>query len=132
MLTQTVGWHWIFIVNVPIGIGAVLLAVRVLAPEAGVRRIGLAILSSLATAHTNVLLTTGEPPVSAITSGYRLAFVIGATFAAIALLLAATALRTRPASSGEQGNLPATTPPPGASKGTFLSSGGASIRRDRP
>jgi EmrB/QacA subfamily drug resistance transporter len=35
-LTQTVGWHWIFFVNVPIGMAAVLSAWRVLASEQGV------------------------------------------------------------------------------------------------
>ncbi|HUC22185.1 MAG TPA: MFS transporter [Streptosporangiaceae bacterium] len=30
VLTQTVGWHWIFFVNVPIGIAASLLAIKVL------------------------------------------------------------------------------------------------------
>ncbi|MFE2377396.1 MFS transporter [Streptomyces sp. NPDC059398] len=35
-LTQTVGWHWIFFVNVPIGIVAALLAGRLLASEYGV------------------------------------------------------------------------------------------------
>jgi EmrB/QacA subfamily drug resistance transporter len=73
---------------------------------------GLAILSTLATAHTNALLTTGQPPVSATTSGYRLAFVVGAAFVATALLLAATVLRTPriPAAPREQGNLPVTEP----------------------
>ncbi|MEV0704004.1 hypothetical protein AB0I53_39640 [Saccharopolyspora sp. NPDC050389] len=72
---------------------------------------GLAILSTLATAHTNALLTTGEPPAEAITSGYRLAFIVGAAFVATALLLAATVVRTRqaPPTTREQGNLPVTT-----------------------
>jgi EmrB/QacA subfamily drug resistance transporter len=35
VLTQALNWHWIFFVNVPIGIVAVFLAVRVLASEAG-------------------------------------------------------------------------------------------------
>ncbi|MFF4396516.1 MFS transporter [Streptomyces sp. NPDC001480] len=34
-LTQAVGWHWIFLINLPIGIAAWLAAVRVLAPERG-------------------------------------------------------------------------------------------------
>jgi EmrB/QacA subfamily drug resistance transporter len=36
VLTQALNWHWIFFVNVPIGIVAVLFAVRVLAPERGI------------------------------------------------------------------------------------------------
>lgn len=35
ILTQTVGWHWIFLVNVPIGLVAAALAVRVLPAERG-------------------------------------------------------------------------------------------------
>ncbi|MFE7935021.1 MFS transporter [Streptomyces sp. NPDC057456] len=34
-LTQLVNWHWIFLINLPIGIVAWLAAVRVLAPEKG-------------------------------------------------------------------------------------------------
>ncbi|MFI2425323.1 MFS transporter [Streptomyces sp. NPDC018955] len=32
-LTQTLGWHWIFLINLPIGIVALVAAVRVLAPD---------------------------------------------------------------------------------------------------
>jgi EmrB/QacA subfamily drug resistance transporter len=35
VLTETVGWHWIFFVNVPIGIAALLPAVKVLATDRG-------------------------------------------------------------------------------------------------
>ena len=35
VLTQTVGWHWIFFVNVPIGIMAILLAAKTLDAECG-------------------------------------------------------------------------------------------------
>jgi len=35
VLTEAVGWHWIFFVNVPIGIGTMLLAARVLAADPG-------------------------------------------------------------------------------------------------
>jgi EmrB/QacA subfamily drug resistance transporter len=34
-LTQTLGWHWIFLINLPIGIVAWLAGVRILAPEKG-------------------------------------------------------------------------------------------------
>lgn len=33
ILTQAVSWHWIFFINLPIGMAAVLLAVRVLQPD---------------------------------------------------------------------------------------------------
>ncbi|MET8771718.1 MFS transporter [Streptomyces sp. NPDC004658] len=34
-LTDTLGWHWIFLINLPVGVAAWLAAVRVLAPEPG-------------------------------------------------------------------------------------------------
>ncbi|MEU5538357.1 MFS transporter [Streptomyces sp. NPDC020362] len=34
-LTQALNWHWIFLINLPIGVAAWLVAVRVLAPERG-------------------------------------------------------------------------------------------------
>jgi EmrB/QacA subfamily drug resistance transporter len=40
VLTDTVGWRWIFLVNVPIGVAAVLLAVRVVAADRPVARSG--------------------------------------------------------------------------------------------
>src|SRR5262245_11533934 len=36
VLTQALSWHWIFFVNLPIGVAAALLAVRVLEPEHGI------------------------------------------------------------------------------------------------
>jgi len=35
ILTQAVSWHWIFFINLPIGVTAALLAVRVLEPDSG-------------------------------------------------------------------------------------------------
>lgn len=35
-LTQLTNWHWVFLVNVPIGIAAIVLATRVLKPEPGI------------------------------------------------------------------------------------------------
>ncbi len=35
-LTETVGWHWIFLINLPIGAVAWLAAIRILAPDRGV------------------------------------------------------------------------------------------------
>lgn len=35
VLTQALDWHWIFLINLPLGLAAVLLAVRVLAPDHG-------------------------------------------------------------------------------------------------
>ena len=36
VITQTVGWHWSFLINVPIGLVSLVLAVRLLAPERGI------------------------------------------------------------------------------------------------
>ncbi|MGH2602290.1 MAG: DHA2 family efflux MFS transporter permease subunit, partial [Dehalococcoidia bacterium] len=55
--------------------------------------LGLAVLATLSTARTNSLLAGGEPAVSALTSGYRLAFGIGAVLVGLALVLAVTVLR---------------------------------------
>ncbi|MFE2412058.1 MFS transporter [Kitasatospora sp. NPDC059408] len=35
VLTQALGWHWIFLINLPLGLAAALLAVRVLAADSG-------------------------------------------------------------------------------------------------
>ena len=35
-LTETINWHWIFFINVPIGIATALLAVRLIEPEGGI------------------------------------------------------------------------------------------------
>jgi EmrB/QacA subfamily drug resistance transporter len=36
ILTQTLSWHWIFFVNLPIGVAAALLAIRVIASDRGI------------------------------------------------------------------------------------------------
>src|ERR671936_2127150 len=36
VLTQSINWHWIFFVNVPVGIGAAMLATRLLDREPGI------------------------------------------------------------------------------------------------
>ncbi|MCX0245290.1 MFS transporter [Streptomyces drozdowiczii] len=54
---------------------------------------GLAVLSTLATSHTEALTGDGAPPASALTSGYQLAFRVGAGLVTVALVLAATLLR---------------------------------------
>jgi EmrB/QacA subfamily drug resistance transporter len=64
--------------------------------------LGLAVLASLAAAHTDHRLGSGLEPIAALNEGYRLAFLIGAVFAVIATLLAAVLVRTRaPASDIE-------------------------------
>jgi len=36
VLTQSINWHWIFFVNIPIGIATVVLAVRLLDSDTGI------------------------------------------------------------------------------------------------
>jgi EmrB/QacA subfamily drug resistance transporter len=55
--------------------------------------LGLAVLASLAASRSDSLRTSGEGPLSALTGGYHLAFVVGALFAAGAATIGATLLR---------------------------------------
>ena len=55
--------------------------------------IGLAVLATLATTRTNNLLADGESTASALTSGYHLAFIIGAGLVAAAIAVAVGVLR---------------------------------------
>ena len=55
--------------------------------------LGLAVLATLSTTRTDGLLADGVGTASALTSGFRLAFVLAAGFVAVALLVATTVLR---------------------------------------
>jgi EmrB/QacA subfamily drug resistance transporter len=55
--------------------------------------IGLALLATLSTERTNSLLDDGESLASALTSGYHLAYLIGAALAAVAVAIAVFVLR---------------------------------------
>ena len=55
--------------------------------------IGLAGLATLATERTNGLLADGESTASALTSGYQLAYLVGAALVAVAIAIALTVLR---------------------------------------
>jgi hypothetical protein len=55
--------------------------------------LGLAVLASLSTTRSDNLLQGGDPTASALTSGYHLAFVIGAILVIVAIGLAAILLR---------------------------------------
>ena len=56
--------------------------------------LGLAIVASLAAAHTDGLAAAGADAVSALNSGYHLAFLLGAIAAAMAFVLAGAFVRT--------------------------------------
>jgi len=55
--------------------------------------IGLAVLATLSTERTEGLLADGESTASALTSGYHLAYLIGAALVAVAAIVALTVLR---------------------------------------
>ena len=55
--------------------------------------LGLAVLAAIATSRTDNLLALGDSQAEALTGGYHAAFMVGALFAAVAGVLAATLLR---------------------------------------
>jgi EmrB/QacA subfamily drug resistance transporter len=57
---------------------------------------GIAVLSTLATSHTNHLLASGSGQLDALTDGYKLAFMVSAGVCALGILAAATLLRRLP------------------------------------
>jgi EmrB/QacA subfamily drug resistance transporter len=59
--------------------------------------LGLAILATIATSHTNALLHHGTAPQQALVSGFQLAFAVGAGVAFVGALVAAFALPRIPA-----------------------------------
>jgi EmrB/QacA subfamily drug resistance transporter len=69
--------------------------------------LGLAVLATLSSTHTKHLLAAGHSQASALTGGYRLAFLIGVGFALAAVAVAATVLqRVRtPEADGAPGEL---------------------------
>ena len=58
--------------------------------------LGLAVLTTLATSHTNGLLASGTGQLEALTSGYKVAFLIGAGLCLTGAVAATTLLRGRP------------------------------------
>jgi MFS transporter len=64
--------------------------------------LGLAVLATLSTTRTDTLLASGHSTDSALTSGFHLAFAIGAGLVVVAIFVAATLLRPEPALDSEQ------------------------------
>jgi EmrB/QacA subfamily drug resistance transporter len=62
--------------------------------------LGLAVLTTVATSHTNSLLSSGTSQLDALTSGYRIAFLIGAGLCLAGAVAAFTLLRSRPEAVG--------------------------------
>jgi hypothetical protein len=69
--------------------------------------VGVALLSTLAASHTAQLRHHDVAVAAALTSGYRLAFAVGAALSAAALLVAALLLRARPAQPAPSPSAPA-------------------------
>jgi EmrB/QacA subfamily drug resistance transporter len=71
--------------------------------------VGLAVLATLSTERTQSLLADGESLAQALTSGYHVAYLIGAGLATIAVAIAVFVLRTPPppatASAAQEGEL---------------------------
>lgn len=63
--------------------------------------LGLAVLASLASWRTGVLIASNSTQAVALTGGYQWAFLVGACFAALGAVLGAVLLRTRHATAGE-------------------------------
>jgi hypothetical protein len=66
--------------------------------------LGLAVLATLSTDRTSSLLADGESQAAALTSGYQLAFIIGAGLVAAAIAVALTVLE--PVPETEEAELP--------------------------
>ena len=64
--------------------------------------IGLAVLATLATEHTDGLLADGESTASALNSGYHIAYLIGAALVAVAIVTALAVLRPAPAGRADE------------------------------
>lgn len=86
VLTQTISWHWIFFVNVPIGIVAALLAGRILASEYGTG-LGEEVDVVGALLVTSTLMLGVYTIVETTSYGWASAHTLGFGVAALALLL---------------------------------------------
>jgi EmrB/QacA subfamily drug resistance transporter len=73
--------------------------------------IGLAVLATVATERTDGLLSDGEGTASALTSGYHLAYLVGAGLVAVALAITVSTLRS-PEAAAEPGPAPEPVPEP--------------------
>jgi len=96
LVTQLVGWPWIFLINVPIGAVALLLSLRLL-PESraeDVRRLDLAGALSV----TAAILLIAYAPIAGQAQGWTSTQAIGSLGLALALLLTFLAIEARSSS----------------------------------
>jgi EmrB/QacA subfamily drug resistance transporter len=97
ILTGTLDWHWIFLVNLPIGILVCVLSFRVL-PAAHVRSAAVRLDVAGAVTVTAALMLAVYAIVNGNTAGWTSARTLGILGAAVALLAAFLAIETRVAS----------------------------------
>ena len=86
VLTDILDWHWIFLVNVPIGIGVCLLALRVLPAGSGVRRAGERIDLAGAVTVTAALMLAVYAIVNGNQAGWTSGQTLGLLAGAVVLL----------------------------------------------
>ncbi|NED14659.1 MFS transporter [Streptomyces sp. SID9124] len=96
VLTQTLGWHWIFFINVPIGVVAALAAGRVLAPERGAG-LGRGADGAGALLVTSALMLGVYTIVGTASHGWASAHTLGFGAAALVLLAAFVVRQARAA-----------------------------------
>ncbi|MBO0830105.1 MAG: MFS transporter, partial [Streptosporangiales bacterium] len=85
VLTQSLSWHWIFFVNVPIGLVALAAALRLLAPERGLGlRAGADVLGAVLV--TTAVMAVVFTIVGAASAGWASARTLGSGALAVALL----------------------------------------------
>jgi EmrB/QacA subfamily drug resistance transporter len=94
-LTDLLSWHWIFLVNVPVGIAAVLLCRVLLPPDAAVRRGSLDIVGAITI--TAALMLAVYAIVNGNQKGWTSGQTLGMLGAAIVLLAAFLFIETRAA-----------------------------------
>ena len=84
--------------------------------------VGLAVLATLATERTNHALEGGASNPAALTSGYHLAYLVGAALVGLALAIAVTVVRT-PAPMPAPGQQPQDEPAPGEMEPAYSDAG---------
>src|SRR3954469_12637951 len=93
-LTQTLGWHWIFLINVPVGVATFVLARAVLRPDPRVERTGhVDVLGSILV--TGTAMTIIYALIEAGTHAWNTTAVMVPGVAALAQLAAFLVLETR-------------------------------------
>jgi MFS family permease len=75
--------------------------------------VGLAVLATLSTERTETLEAAGHSTAAALTSGYHLAYLVGAGLAAVSVLIAIFVLKPTPAPAGHGGEAMAQGEPAG-------------------